>query len=286
MDYSELKFTNNFIFCKVLENNLDLCKELLALILKIKIKKVVLADKEKTLDVTPDGKSIRLDVYVEDAAGTVYDIEMQVTSKRNLPKRSRYYQSIIDLNSISKGAKYSDLRKSYVIFICMFDLFGKGLPIYTFKNKCVEDPKLELGDETVKVFVNPYGNTKKLSTGLKSFFDYLKEEIAQSTFTKKLDSEVEKVRENQELRVEYMSMLATLEDTREEGKLLHLIETIYKKMLKGKTNDKIADEVEETIEVVEQVKQSILEYKKEYGNEEFDAKKVLEYYQNRKDIAF
>lgn len=29
MDYSELKFTNNFIFCKVLENNLDLCKELL-----------------------------------------------------------------------------------------------------------------------------------------------------------------------------------------------------------------------------------------------------------------
>ena len=90
MDYSDLKFTNNFIFCKVLENNLDLCKELLELILKIKIKKVVLADKEKTLDVTPDGKSIRLDVYVEDAAGTVYDIEMQVTSKRNLPKRSRY----------------------------------------------------------------------------------------------------------------------------------------------------------------------------------------------------
>lgn len=169
----------------------------------------------------------------------------------------------------------------------MFDLFGKDLPIYTFKNKCVEEPKLELGDDTVKVFVNPYGNTKKLSAGLKSFFDYLKEEIAQSTFTKKLDSEVERVRENQELRVEYMSMLATLEDTREEGveqgRLLHLIETIYKKMLKGKTNNKIADEVEETIEVVERVKKSILKYKKEYGNEEFNAKKVLKYYQNMKD---
>ena len=57
----------------------------------------MLADKEKTLDVTPDGKSARFDVYVEDAAGTVYDIEMQVTAKRNLPKRSRYYQSMIDL---------------------------------------------------------------------------------------------------------------------------------------------------------------------------------------------
>ena len=178
MDYSELKFTNNFIFCKVLENNLDLCKELLELILKVKIKKVVLADKEKTLDVTPDGKSVRFDVYVEDAAGTVYDIEMQVTAKRNLPKRSRYYQSMIDLNSISKGAKYNDLRKSYVIFICMFDPFGKDLPIYTFRNKCVEEPKLELGDDTAKVFINPYGNAKILSSGLKSCFDYLKEEIA------------------------------------------------------------------------------------------------------------
>lgn len=58
MDYSELKFTDNFIFCKVLENHLDLCKELLELILKIKIKKVVLVDKEKTLDVTPDGKEL------------------------------------------------------------------------------------------------------------------------------------------------------------------------------------------------------------------------------------
>lgn len=52
----------------------------------------------------------------------------------------------------------------------------------------------------------------------KSFFDYLKEEIAQSEFTKKLDSEVERVRASQELRVEYMSMLAELEDTREEGR--------------------------------------------------------------------
>lgn len=52
----------------------------------------------------------------------------------------------------------------------------------------------------------------------KSFFDYLKEEIAQSEFTKKLDSEVERVRASQELRVEYMSILAELEDTREEGR--------------------------------------------------------------------
>lgn len=37
--YENLNFTDDFMFCKILENNLDLCKELLELILNIKIKK-------------------------------------------------------------------------------------------------------------------------------------------------------------------------------------------------------------------------------------------------------
>lgn len=68
---------------------------------------------------------------------------------------------------------------------------------------------------------------------------------------------------------------------REEGELLHLIKTIYKKMLKGKTNDTIADEVEEDIIMIEQIKQAIIEYRKDCKNEEFDADQVLLiYYKN------
>ncbi len=85
---------------------MDLCRQLLELILRVKIKKVELADKEKILDITPDGKSVRLDIYVQDSKGTVYNIEMQVAVKRNLPKCLRYYQGMIDLNSIEKGARY------------------------------------------------------------------------------------------------------------------------------------------------------------------------------------
>ena len=218
MDYSELKFTNNFVFCKVLENNLELCRQLLELILGVKIKKVELADKEKVLDITPDGKSVRLDIYVEDSEGTVYNIEMQVAVKRNLPKRSRYYQGMIDLNSIEKGARYNSLKRSYVIFICMFDPFNKNLPIYTFSNYCKEMPDLELGDETAKVFVNPYGDTKELSEEMKALFEYLKEELTQSDFTKKLYEEVEKVRENNEWRREYMAWISELEESKEEAR--------------------------------------------------------------------
>ena len=72
---------------------------------------------------TADGKGIRFDVYSEDDSGIVYDCEMQTSKKDNLPKRTRYYQGMIDLNLLERGADYKELKKSYVIFICPFDQF-------------------------------------------------------------------------------------------------------------------------------------------------------------------
>ena len=77
---------------------------------------------------------------------------------------------------------------------------------------------MELGDETTKVFVNPYGNPKELSEEIKAFFGYLKEELTQSDFTKKLYEEVEKARENKEWRREYMAWISELEESKEEAR--------------------------------------------------------------------
>ena len=65
-DYKDLKFTDDFMFCKVLSTNPDLCRELLALILKKDVKKIRLPEKQKPIEITSDGKGIRLDVYIED----------------------------------------------------------------------------------------------------------------------------------------------------------------------------------------------------------------------------
>jgi len=46
---------------------------------------------------------------VDDENGTIYNIEMQTKVKKELPKRSRYYQGMIDMNLIERGAKYKDL---------------------------------------------------------------------------------------------------------------------------------------------------------------------------------
>lgn len=52
-------------------------------------------------------------------------VEMQAVTSLYLPKRTRYYQSMTDLQLVDKGQDYDTLNNSYIIFICLSDLFGK-----------------------------------------------------------------------------------------------------------------------------------------------------------------
>lgn len=110
--FQELTFTDNFMFCKVLTLNPHLCEEMLQLILGKRIC-IVSRQDQKSIQITPDGKGVRMDVYVEDEDNAIYDIEMQTTSEMNLPKRSKYYQGIIDMNIIEAGKDYNELRQRF-----------------------------------------------------------------------------------------------------------------------------------------------------------------------------
>lgn len=216
--YDELTFTDNFLFCKIMEKNPGLCRELIEIILGVKIKKIIFTGRETAIGVTPNGKSIRLDVYVADDVGTVYDLEMQITSHKNLPKRMRYYQGMIDLNLLEKGVDYKELGRSFIIFICTFDFFGKGLPIYTFTNRCSECPELELGDDTVKIFVNPNGDMSMLAEDMKALLRYLRGEMTEdNTFIRKVHHEVSTARSCEEWRVEYMTLMMEYRERYNEG---------------------------------------------------------------------
>ena len=106
---------------------------------------------QKTINLDIDAKSVRLDIYIVDDKGTVYDIEMQMADTKELPKRARYYQAMMDLEMIDKGEVYKKLKKSFVIFICPFDLFGEKRHIYTFRNVCKE--KFNLSQEEAEEYL-------------------------------------------------------------------------------------------------------------------------------------
>lgn len=206
--YAELDFTDDFMFCKILYNNPEITKELLELILRVRIARVVFPEKQKQIELTANGRGIRLDVYLEGDDQTVYDMEMQTTPQGDLAKRTRYYQGMIDLNLIERGAAFRELKKTYIIFICLNDPFSKGRSIYTFENRCNEDLSIRLEDDAYKVFINPAGDTTDLSEEMKEFFKFLKKEPSDSPLVNKIRDEVYKARRHKEWEVEFMTLLA------------------------------------------------------------------------------
>ena len=94
--WERLQISNDFLFGKIMQDP-KLCKELLQRILpELEIDHIEYPETQKTIRPDIDAKSVRLDVYVADSNNTVYDIEMQVAMSKELPKRTRYYQSLLD----------------------------------------------------------------------------------------------------------------------------------------------------------------------------------------------
>ncbi|MDY4415844.1 Rpn family recombination-promoting nuclease/putative transposase [Selenomonas sp.] len=217
--WDELTICDNFLFLKVMQNK-RICKKLIEKILGIRILRISYPVTEKSIDIRYDSKSVRLDVFVEDNAGTLYDIEMQTSdgdTPDELPKRARYYQAMMDMDVLNKSEYYTKLRKSFVIFICTFDPFGAGKSIYTFRETCQEDPSLLMGDETTKIFLNSQGNRDGLDPDITAFLDYVNGQAAKGRFAKSIEKEVQKVREHKETRWEYMTLAMELKKQRNEG---------------------------------------------------------------------
>ena len=214
--WENLKISNDFMFAKVMRNP-ELCKEMLERLLDIQIDHIEYPEEQKVIDISKDSKSVRLDVYLKDEKGTVYNIEIQTTNKKNLPKRTRYYAGMIDLNAIEKGADYTELPQSFVIFICTFDAFGKGLWRYTFENRCKEDNTLLLKDGTAKIFFNTTGTKGNISEDTKNILKFIENNTTEDDFTEKLAQEVRKIKKNKEWQVEYMTLLMREREKYKEG---------------------------------------------------------------------
>ncbi|GFI45729.1 hypothetical protein IMSAGC019_01042 [Lachnospiraceae bacterium] len=215
--WEDLSISNDFLFGKVMQD-VELCRELLQRILpELDIDHIEYPELQKGIKLDADAKSVRLDVYVRDGKGTVYDIEMQVTSAKELPKRTRYYQSMIDLQMIDKGQSYKKLNPSYIIFICQFDMFHMGRHIYTFENICREDKDISLGDGAVKIFLNADGKMDDVSRELKAFLDYVAGKKSEDSFINKLEEAVKAAKRNREWRHEYMTLLMRDQENIEKG---------------------------------------------------------------------
>ena len=237
--YEELELKDDFMFSVIMRDP-RYVKPFLETILRIKIAKIEYPEVQKNIDIAAGAKGIRLDVYVEDEKHTVFNLEMQTTTARNLPKRMRYYQGMIDLNILEKGDDYNHLKKSYVIFICTFDPFGLGRHIYTFENRCSEDTTLTLNDGTVKIILNTKGTLDDVSPEMKRLLDYVDGKGVSDTFTRDFEEAVQSARQNEKWRLDYMTLQQEYRERFQEGK----VEGIKEGKIEGLREGKIVGKIE------------------------------------------
>ena len=258
--WEDLTISNDFLFSKLMRDK-EICKEIIEILLNIKVGDITYLEEQKTIDIIYDKKSVRLDVYVEDE-NKIYNIEMQVTNKKELAKRTRYYQAMIDLNTIEKGETYNKLKESYIIFICTFDPFNKGLSKYSFENICNEDNKIKLNDGTKKIFFNTKEFAKEKNENLKSFLKYINGEKEDNDFINKINEKVIRIKDNNDWRREYMTLEMKLKEIEQEAFEQGIKQGMIKQI---KTLKRLNIKMEEIIKII----------KEDYNISEEEIKKYL-----------
>ncbi len=223
----ELTIKDNFMFGAVMINE-DNCKGLLERVLEIPIERVDVS-KEKSMVYHPEYKGVRLDVYAKDEKQTRYNVEMQVEKKPALGKRSRYYQSQMDMEMLLAGEDYKELPNTYVIFICDFDPFGEGKYRYTFQSMCKESENANLKDGRTILFLNTHGkNECEVPKELVTLLQYMKEDLEGSEkefhdpYVGQLQKFIRDIKGNREMEERFMIFEEMLKEEhtagREEGR--------------------------------------------------------------------
>ena len=279
--FEELTIQNDFLFQRVMRNK-RICKRLIEEILNTKIASISFIHTQKAIKSFYDSKGVFLDVTVEDEQRTRYNLEMQVENRRSkstgeplLPKRTRYYQAMLDADILEKGQAYDKLKPTYIIFICPFDLFHEGRYIYTFRKLCVENKNLELNDKATVIFLNAAGKHGDITSNAKSFLHYVKSHKVTDEFTQEISSEISKIKRDEKARREYMQYAIKLHDLQndaydkglergwqeglqsglERGRQETAIETAIKLKKRHKMSDQeIADVTELSVEQVQAIR--------------------------------
>lgn len=220
----DLNLMDKFLFDEAMEDK-DNMKTLLDIVLGQDTHLKYPPQTEKKFRNSKENRQIRLDVYAIDEDDVVYDTEPQKQNTKNLPKRSRLYQGLIDSNLLPPGSiDFNALNTVIIIMIMPFDLFGYELYQYTFRMKCEEISELELEDGATRIFLNSHGKHPEfVNPELIELLEYM--EKSTDTVAKKCESKrihqmherITKLKSSKEMEIKYMQKWEEKEIERQEA---------------------------------------------------------------------
>ncbi len=167
---------------------------------------------------------IRMDVYTTETnenncSTCVYDIEPNNYYEKDLPRRNRFYQSLIDSKLLPTDTPFSQLPDVFSIWILPYDPFGDNRMLYTVKNMVEENNQIVYNDGVTKIFIYTKG-TVGGSQKLKDLLTFLEN----STPTYAVDEElmaiqkiIDTVKCDSETRKRYMGIMGVIDYERRDA---------------------------------------------------------------------
>ena len=216
---SELPLHSDFMFGQVMRSE-GICSLFLEALLGVSIQRIEFLDRQKDFTDSYEYHGIRLDVYLEDEAGTVFNVEIQAERRDDLPKRVRYYQSGIDRGELPKGADYAELSDSYIIFVCDFDYFHIGKAVGE-RVSFLKGTDVAYEDGSHVFFLNSRYTEPNASKPILEFLDLVRtndlEKSYETTLAREAGKRMREVRSDKELEVSYMTLAQKMLDERKIG---------------------------------------------------------------------
>ena len=210
------------------------------------------------------GRSAVLDCVAKDKTNRQFNIEIQGENEGASPKRARYHNGLLDMNTLNPGEPFEKLPETYVIFITRNDILGYNRPICHINRK-VEEENEPFEDREHIIYVN---SKKQEDTELGRLMHDLHCKNAKDMHSDILSSRVYELKETEEGVKEMCKDMEEIysegmEKGMESGRLLGLEEGEYigaekkaKEMVQsfakmGFPVQQIAEAAKVTVEVVQ-----------------------------------
>lgn len=252
--WQQATINRDVIFTKTFGKNKKLTLELLHIVLpELEIKEIVNIVPEDNQKENEVYRGVRFDVYARDDKGRGYDIEMQVVNHYDLGKRIAFYQNKLSGRALNPGQYFFEKRDTYVIFVCDFDYFNLGLPIYHTTMRLEEELNKIVDTGEYNVILNSRAEDfSSVSPELKAFLEYIRNSKISNDFTKDIDKEVKKVKASTETRDSFMDWEEKLAEERYYERNANISKLIRKLEKMGMDKKDIQSVLVDTFEITQE----------------------------------
>ena len=264
----EMNVIDDFLFTEIMadeDSGLEACRIILSCVLKRKIENLCFTAQKVVPGISEKSHGIRLDAYVTENKGdnaddiSVYDVEPEkrVQKKAGLPKRSRYYADLIDVQLLEKGTEYEELPELVTIFILSYDPFGDNAMYYEAGTTLKTHSHLQYNDGIRRIFLyvggdlpKDAGEDEKKIQNLLRYISESKEENATDESTQRLDGIVRSTKAKKDVNKRYMKSWERERELIEEGRDKERVNTEREKRRADEATRR-ADEAEKRIAELE-----------------------------------